>query len=116
MLALEPRIVFDGAGAVSDPDLVTVDNLSHVTLADASATDPLPPAAIEISPSIAVSTDARHELVVIDGGLNNLQTLIDDVQKSDPSRSVLVLDPTGNEVDQLTQYLQAHAASLMPYI
>jgi hypothetical protein len=63
---------------------------------------------------LALATPApnnRNELVVVDGSLSNLQTLIDDIARIDPDRTILVLDPSINETAQLSNYLEQHTAS-----
>ena len=108
MLALEPRWVFDGAGVVTEPDLWPSDAQDR-----AAATAPTPdlerpaePAALPASLSSLGS--ARSELVVVDGSLADLQTLLNDIRQASPERSVLVLDPGGKELEQLSTHLQQH--------
>jgi hypothetical protein len=91
LLALEPRLVFDGAAALTLPDLL---DQSHVS--DVSA---------DVLASIGQSTTARTELVVVDGGLENLQSLLDNLDHIAPEKTVLVLDPGASEVDELTTFL-----------
>lgn len=105
-------MVFDGAGVLTadQADLTQLlDTSRHDVEQDrgtASEADLLQAAAT--LPVMAQAPLARNELVVVDGGLDNLQTLLDEIAATDPHRSILVLDPTNDEVNQLTHYLQQH--------
>lgn len=144
MIALEPRVLFDGAALATAVDTqqatdaaVTGDNVlptdanltpefaaAIASLANASDT----PVAIDagqidavasltgaVDSSVALNQPAgagRNELVVIDGGLGDLQSLIDDITRIDSNRTILVLDPANSaqgESAQLTSYLEQHA-------
>jgi alpha-tubulin suppressor-like RCC1 family protein len=138
MLALEPRMLFDGAAVAAAvdvaqdsqaPDIFSSDiNASSSSFAantesSTSATDTpteIDPNYISSSLSGAVDTrlalatpapNNRNELVVVDGSLSNLQILIDDIARIDPDRTILVLDPSINEATQLSNYLEQHTAS-----
>lgn len=114
MLALEPRLVFDGAGAVTN-DLSThhdsaVSDVAHaISDADVSNVQSRDTStSLAVSESLAPSTD-RRELVVVDGSLEDLQALLESVKKDDASRNILVLEKGADEVSALTNYLQQHA-------
>jgi hypothetical protein len=138
MLALEPRMLFDGAAVATAVDVAqdsqapdifssAINASSSSFAANAESTTPATDTPIEIDPNyissslsgavdtrLALATPAqnnRHELVVVDGSLSNLQTLIDDIARIDPDRTILVLDPSINETTQLSNYLEQHTAS-----
>ncbi|MBU3600726.1 DUF4347 domain-containing protein, partial [Polynucleobacter sp. 30F-ANTBAC] len=135
MLALEPRMLFDGAAVATAVDVAqdshVLDIFSSAINASSSSTAENTTSATdtpaEIDPSyissslsgavdtrLALTTPApnnRNELVVVDGSLSNLQTLIDDIARIDPDRTILVLDPSANETTQLSNYLEQHTAS-----
>ena len=108
MLALEPRMVFDGALGVTDPSQTLFDRAEDPTTT-ATDTPPAEPIALALADGPTTVPVARHELVVVDGGLAQLQTLLEDIRVADPNRTIVVLDPSGDEISQLTQYLQQHA-------
>jgi hypothetical protein len=56
--------------------------------------------------ALAQPAGDRKELIVVDGSLENLQSLLDNISRIAPDKTLLVLDPEHNEVDQLTGYLQ----------
>ncbi len=55
-------------------------------------------------------TAVRHELVIVDTGVGNYQTLIDDILKQTGNRriEVVVLDTNRDGVDQITEILGQH--------
>ena len=109
LLALEPRLLFDGALAVSDPQVGDSHLNPLLVLPDSSVASISPADHSDLDPAALASVlpGTGHELVVIDGAIYNAQTLIDDVRQ-DPSRTVLVLNPAGNEESQLTEFLGQH--------
>jgi len=129
MFALEPRLLYDGAAATTVSDAskssqaAPVDaSAKSVANADApkasnvpTAIDPTKAQAVNTAPtdtSVLSATSNRNELVVVDGALPNIQTLINDISASSPASTVLILDPSNtsaSEVSQLTTYLQNHS-------
>ncbi|MDD1619946.1 MAG: DUF4347 domain-containing protein [Methylococcaceae bacterium] len=110
MLALEPRIMFDGAAvatavdATADPAPVALD----AAAADASklaeaAADAAPPA-VQADPA---PQPQRTEVVFIENSANDYQTLIDGVS---PSAEVHVLDYSQDGLAQMAQILQGRSA------
>ena len=128
LIALEPRMLFDGAavativdsaaqadqtqqpaldqsvapGVTSDDTSISSANEVSNASTDASYT----PAVIGDVTTISQPSAAdRKELVVVDGKLDDLQALLDDISRVDPTRTVLVLDPASDETSQLISYL-----------
>ena len=58
----------------------------------------------------STTTAARHELVIVDTGVENYQTLIDDILKQTGNRriEVVVLDTNRDGIEQITEILGQH--------
>ena len=110
-LALEPRIVFDGALAVE---------AAHVDIADgtASAAAPVTRAAAEAAPRVQAAADtdkavldsaatasAPNALLFIDSHVADLQTLIAGAK---PGEQVWVLNPNSDGVQQIADVIAAN--------
>jgi hypothetical protein len=61
--------------------------------------------------ALAQPAGDRKELIVVDGSLENLQSLLDNISRIAPDKTLLVLDPSGSQVDQLTAHLQEDATA-----
>ncbi|MBF0423246.1 MAG: DUF4347 domain-containing protein, partial [Magnetococcales bacterium] len=108
MLALEPRVMFDGAGFLTgvdafDHDLKPVEtpktNNDHPQADCASSsldTFPAPPTPVPVTPP------ARHEVVFVDGGVTDYQTLVNSIASG---VEVHVLDPNRNGLEQMAAVL-----------
>jgi hypothetical protein len=59
--------------------------------------------------ALAQPAGDRNELIVVDGSLENLQSLLDNISRIAPDKTLLVLDPNSNQVNQLTAHLQEHS-------
>ena len=122
LLALEPRMLFDGAAVATiaesqapqdqAPQPSVDQSIAPEALADALSNPIVSAETISSVDVIAglVSIDQpaatdRKELVVVDGKLDDLQSLLDDIVRIDPNRAVLVLDPSSDESSQLINYL-----------
>ena len=93
-LALEQRLVFDGAAGAEAVAQVTAD---HPVTADAttdSSVDLVPAAVGASAPDAASATS----LVFVDGQLQNANVLASNI---DGSARVIVLDPAGNALQQI---------------
>ena len=139
MIALEPRVLFDGAALATAVDVqqdtqatangdvsapvesnvslefaaatATVANASDTPVAiDASQLDSVASitGVVDVSLALAQPAGSRNELIVVDGSVNNLQSLLDNIDHLNTGRSVLVLDPAQDELSQLNAYLQQH--------
>ncbi len=107
LIALEPRLVFDGAGAATEAliDPTSREAATADTPTEASADT----VTVELPEALSHPASNRQEVVVIDGGLDNLQILLQDIAAADPQRLIVVLDPSQDEVSQLIAFLQQHS-------
>ncbi|MBU3582221.1 DUF4347 domain-containing protein, partial [Polynucleobacter sp. AP-Capit-er-40B-B4] len=136
LIALEPRMLFDGAAVATAIDATkdAQNALTDKATASPEANTATPntvakvtdtPIAIDknqieavaslsglVDGALALAQPAgdRNELIVIDGSLENLQSLLANISRIAPDKALLVLDPTQNEVEQLTSFLQQHNA------
>ncbi|RTL40027.1 MAG: DUF4347 domain-containing protein, partial [Rhodocyclaceae bacterium] len=101
-IALEQRFMFDGAAVdtavrtlVSTQDALQADT-AHDLLPEARVSLALQPAAV-----------SRHEVVFIDAGVGDKQTLIDGAA---PGVEVVVLDADRDAFVQMAQYLQGRSS------
>jgi hypothetical protein len=135
LIALEPRMLFDGAAVATAIDAAqdtqnALTNKALPTIDDGfTSASQLPTAAdtpialdknqIEAVASLSGLVDGalalaqpagdRKELIVVDGSLENLQSLLDNISRIAPDKTLLVLDPSGSQVNQLTANLQQDA-------
>lgn len=125
LIALEPRMLFDGAAVATVVDL-NQDNQSTQNLAEAqvdtfdvpqdlssapASTANESPSDIDSELAFAQPAGDRKELIVIDGSLENIESLIESITRVAPDRSLLILDPSGSQVDQLTAHLEQDATN-----
>ena len=122
LIALEPRMLFDGAAVatVIDAGLDAQNALTDKSTnsAEINTTTPssihnaadtpfaIDPNQIEAVASLSGAIDGslalaqpvgeRRELIVVDGSLENLQSLLDNISRIAPDKTLLVLDPTNN--------------------
>jgi hypothetical protein len=135
LIALEPRMLFDGAAvatvvdasqdtqnALTNKAVPTIEDGSTSAAQTATAADTpiaLDKNQIEAVPSLSGAIDGalalaqpvgdRKELIVVDGSLENLQSLLDNISRIAPDKTLLVLDPVNSEAEQLTSFLQEHS-------
>ncbi|MBT7723309.1 MAG: DUF4347 domain-containing protein [Gammaproteobacteria bacterium] len=105
ILALEPRIMLDGAA------LVTADAATEAVVEQETADDSSLPVGIsqrltdELLSALAahqLPEAPRTEIVFIDGGVDDVQTLIDGISAD---KEVVLLDPSRNGVEQISEAL-----------
>jgi len=103
-LALESRILFDGAAAVVAADQLAPAPEHHDTT-PAEAKSPVPDiaSAAVATPSEANDTSAPHTLVVIDKAVANWQQL---AAASPPGSELLLLDTNRDGTQQIAEYLE----------
>ncbi|MDD4905243.1 MAG: DUF4347 domain-containing protein, partial [Methylobacter tundripaludum] len=114
MIALEPRLMFDGAAAATAADVTvqdappTADQTAQAAdakaLLDAAAA--VPPAAEAAQPMAATAppaATAQHEILFVDGRVQDYQAV---VAAAAPSAEVVVLDPYRDGVVQIAEALQ----------
>ncbi|MFV3307729.1 Ig-like domain-containing protein [Pseudomonas sp. NY15181] len=99
-LALEARMMFDGAVAATVGEAADtkapVDAPDAKPTADASATHD------NLAAAPAGTSDSRHDVVFVDGQVNNYQQLLVNLK---PGTEVVVLDPKGDGLKQIADYL-----------
>ncbi len=103
-LALESRILFDGAAAVVAADQLAPSPEHHDTT-PAEAKSPvadIAPAAV-VAPPAANDTSAPHTLVVIDKAVANWQQI---AAASPPGSELLLLDTNRDGSQQIAEYLE----------
>lgn len=103
MLALEPRIMFDGAVVATVAD-IAADHHATTTDHQGPATDNDDASALASGPALAPTgaTDQRHEIAFIDSNVVNYQQLVDAVS---PGTEVVVLDGSRDGLQQIADYL-----------
>ncbi|MGE5466653.1 MAG: DUF4347 domain-containing protein [Ignavibacteria bacterium] len=114
LMALEPRIMFDGAAAATVVEKAAADSTATApkTLDAVAAAQPT----VVDAPFVVVRGDmaameksaARHEVVVVDATVKDWQTLVAGM---DPSIPVIVLHPDSNgmgELEALSAFLSRH--------
>jgi len=100
MLALEPRILFDAAGLASAVDGDLADGLSS----GGQPTEPfLPEIPEHISFLVPPASAGPREIVFVDAGVKDYQTLIKGVRED---ADVIVLDPKQDGVLQISEALK----------
>ena len=108
LMALEPRLVFDGAAAVTADLNNPVEPLDVTHPGSEAGAQPVEVFSADLSPLFSQATSGKHELVVVDGSLTDVETLLADIERVAPDRTVLVLDPQRDAVAQLVEYLEQH--------
>ena len=99
MLALEPRIMFDGAVVATIAD-IAVDHPAATTDHQGAAADDADASGTAVAPTGA--TDQRHEIVFIESSVANYQQLVD---AANPGSEVVVLDASTDGLQQIADYL-----------
>ncbi|MBR9971305.1 cadherin-like domain-containing protein [Magnetospirillum sulfuroxidans] len=109
IMALEPRMMFDGAAVVTAIDATTdtdTHDSQHATDANTPDVDNS-----GVDTPVAIATAAAQppvrEVVFVDSGVTDYQTLV-DAARSDVT--VVVLDAGSDGLQQISDWLSAHAA------
>lgn len=111
LLALEPRIMLDGAAVVTGADVLTepVDPQQTEAAPDASTTDHESTSTQHSQDSLVASLATldspsdRREIVFIDTSVEDYQTLMSGI---DPNAEVVLLDSTRDGIKQIADILQ----------
>ncbi|MEE9927983.1 DUF4347 domain-containing protein [Microvirgula aerodenitrificans] len=107
MLALEPRLMFDGAvvatAAVADTH-VDVARDTSATRSDAAA--PATPAAAERPVAEQSAAVSGRQVVFIDSGVRDYQSLVSQMP---PGTEVVMLDGRGDGLAQIARWAQSHS-------
>ena len=108
-LALEPRIVFDGALPVAGIDAMD-HNADHGVVAPVVApvqrdAEQAKPSALAVTPDKAIAPGNQagntHEIIFIDASVSGLQAFLDKHQQAE----VIILDPSRDGVEQIAAAL-----------
>ncbi len=111
LVALEPRIMFDGAalatGAEVIQDTTTQDQteipgIDGETATDTTSTDSSDSEALWSSGLSLSAPSDRKEIVFIDTAVDDYQTLMEGI---DPNAEVILLDPTRDGIEQIAEIL-----------
>src|SRR3569623_645665 len=106
ILALEPRIVFDGAAGVDVAHAVA--DRPHVM------TDPTPvPPPIQVRAADPAKDNGRKEAVFVDTSVGNYQTLIDGVR---PGVEINLIDAGHSGLTELSEWAETHSCYDAIYI
>src|SRR3569832_1343821 len=106
ILALEPRIVFDGVSGVDVAHAVA--DRPHVM------TDPTPvPPPIQVRAADPAKDNGRKEAVFVDTSVGNYQTLIDGVR---PGVEINLIDAGHSGLTQLAEWAETHSGYDAIYI
>ncbi|WNM63856.1 DUF4347 domain-containing protein [Candidatus Nitrospira neomarina] len=115
-IALEPRILFDGAALATGAEVVQdttaqdqpgVPGIESETSTDSTHTNSSDEEAFWSSRlSLSASSD-RKEIVFIDTRVENYQTLMDGI---DPAAEVILLDTRRDGIDQIAEALEGRSA------
>ena len=107
MLALEPRLMFDGAvvatAAVADTHVDATRDTS-ATRSDAAA--PATPAAAERPVAEQSAAVSGRQVVFIDSGVRDYQSLVSQMP---PGTEVVMLDGRGDGLAQIARWAQSHS-------
>ncbi|MEO0791999.1 MAG: DUF4347 domain-containing protein, partial [Pseudomonadota bacterium] len=107
--ALEPRVVFDGAGAVSASEAADnyvpdagdfADDLEQAATVERATSELVDAAA---SASVSTSGDARRDVVFVDGSVENYEGILSEVPAS---AEVIVLEKDSDGVLQIADVLR----------
>ncbi|MBW8830002.1 MAG: DUF4347 domain-containing protein [Burkholderiales bacterium] len=105
MFALEPRIMFDGAAALTAVDAAAHSDSAHAVAGPDKSAPPAKesPAPAAIAPPAVQGDQAdRHQVVFVDTHVRDYQKLIDSIGLN---AEVVVLDQNGDGLAQMAGYL-----------
>ncbi len=110
LVALEPRIMFDGAALATGAEVIqdtttqdqtVIPGIDGDTSTNSTTTDSSDDALWSSGLSLSAPSD-RKEIVFIDTSVDDFQTLMDGI---DPNAEVILLDPTRDGVEQIAEIL-----------
>ncbi|VEE14175.1 Pyrrolo-quinoline quinone [Ectopseudomonas mendocina] len=99
-MALEPRMMFDGAVAATAAEVADTQAADAQPTADASSSHDT----LAATPTGTV--DNRQEIVFVDGQVQDYQQLLAGIK---PGTEVVVLDPKGDGLKQISDYLSGRS-------
>ncbi|MDZ4194581.1 MAG: Ig-like domain-containing protein [Pseudomonas sp.] len=95
-MALEPRMMFDGAVAATAVEVADTQTADAQPTADASSSHD------NLAATPTGTADNRQEIVFVDGQVQDYQQLLAGIK---PGTEVVVLNPTGDGLKQISDYL-----------
>lgn len=95
-MALEPRMMFDGAVAATTVEVADTQTADAQPTADASSNHD------NLAATPTGTADNRQEIVFVDGQVQDYQQLLAGIK---PGTEVVVLNPTGDGLKQISDYL-----------
>ena len=99
-MALEPRMMFDGAVAATAAEVADTQAADAQPTADASSSHDT------LAATPTGTTDNRQEIVFVDGQVQDYQQLLAGIK---PGTEVVVLDPKGDGLKQISDYLSGRS-------
>ncbi|MDR0281234.1 MAG: DUF4347 domain-containing protein [Paucimonas sp.] len=100
LMALEPRIMFDASVGVVAQEAAQA---TAEPAKDSTSTQDQASQAPATADTSATATQQRHEVVFVDGQLNNVQDLLSGLSAN---AEVVVLDPSRDGLQQMADYLK----------
>nr|WP_239690548.1 Ig-like domain-containing protein [Pseudomonas chengduensis] len=99
-MALEPRMMFDGAVAATAVEVADTQTADAQPTADASSSHD------NLAATPTGTADNRQEIVFVDGQVQDYQQLLAGIK---PGTEVVVLNPTGDGLKQISDYLSGRS-------
>ncbi len=99
-MALEPRMMFDGAVAATAAEVADTQAADTQPTADASSSHD------NLAATPTGTADNRQEIVFVDGQVQDYQQLLAGIK---PGTEVVVLDPKGDGLKQISDYLSGRS-------
>ncbi|SUD41798.1 Pyrrolo-quinoline quinone [Ectopseudomonas mendocina] len=99
-MALEPRMMFDGAVAATAAEVADTQAADAQPTADASSSHDT------LAATPTGTADNRQEIVFVDGQVQDYQQLLAGIK---PGTEVVVLDPKGDGLKQISDYLSGRS-------
>ncbi|WFS19425.1 Ig-like domain-containing protein [Pseudomonas sp. 905_Psudmo1] len=99
-MALEPRMMFDGAVAATAVEVADTQTADAQPTADTSSSHD------NLAATPTGTADNRQEIVFVDGQVQDYQQLLAGIK---PGTEVVVLNPTGDGLKQISDYLSGRS-------
>jgi len=103
ILALEPRMMFDGAALATAAEAAKPEPAPTGDAAGADSHADAQHDNATAAPPAAATADQRHEVVFVDNNVADYQQLVADAK---PGKEVVVLDASRNGLQQMADYLR----------
>jgi hypothetical protein len=101
IMALEPRVMFDGA-AVTDAAHAAADDVAKALIPDV-------PAAVEIRAADPAQGGGKKEVAFVDTGLSDWSSLVAGIAAANPSVEIQLLDGSGGGLAQMAKWADSHS-------